>query len=117
MEQRIPEQFVPLVRDVVHELVLGTYAGLVSDGRAADWPPEVLEDTVAQIERRMGAPLIDLPDAAFDRPAAVPLEDGSGWGIDIRLWTAKGPSLYTLVLDIDTSGDEPAVHIEQLEIM
>jgi len=48
---------------------------------------------------------------------AVPYDDGTGWGVDVRLWSAAGPSAYTLVLDIDTTGVTPLAHIEQLEIM
>ncbi len=118
MEQRTPSALVPLIKGVVHHLVAGRYADLVADGPAADWPRDILEEKVAQIEREEGAPLVDLPDEAFEDTSrgAVPWGSGTGWLVDLRLWTARGPSAYTITFDIDTSGARPTVHLEEIEI-
>lgn len=118
MEQRTPPAFVPLIKDIVHHLVVRKYADLIAEGPAADWPLDILEQKVAQIEREASAPLVDLPDAAFedDSRGAVPWSSGTGWGVDLRLWTARGPSAYTITLDIDTSDTQPTVYLEEIEI-
>lgn len=115
VEQRVPSQLIPLIKNVVHQLVIGNYAGLIADGRADDWTEETLRDTIARITGAYGH-LVDLPDEAFDRKVALPLNDG-GWGIDIHLWTVNGISAYTLVVDIYDRPDDPIVHIEDIEVM
>jgi hypothetical protein len=117
MEHDVPAAFVPTIKDVIHRLVSGDYTGL-----APEWGTTAagaLAEIVAEIARTEGASLVEIPDTAFMTAVrgAVPYDDGTGWGVDVRLWSAAGPSAYTLVLDIDTTGVTPLAHIEQLEIM
>lgn len=109
MEQLVPSQLIPLVKDVVHQLVIGNYADLLADGRADDWTEESLRDIITRVTGPDGH-LVDLPDEAFEREIALPL-NGGGWGIDIRLWTTNGPSPFRLLLDIDDRPSNPIVHI------
>ena len=101
MEQQVPDHLIPIVKDVVHQLVTGNYGGLVADGRAGEWSSDALAETIAALEQHEGATLVDLPAAAFADPSrgAVPLGNGERWGVDIRLWTANGPSDYTIMLN------------------
>lgn len=115
MEQRAPEDLIPAIKDVVHELVVGNYAGLVADGRAAGWAPETLDQIAKEIARFEG-PLVDLPDEAFQDEIALPLDD-AGWGLDVQMWTTTGRSSYTLVLDLHESPHGLTTHIEDLRIM
>ncbi len=116
MAKQVPPQFIPLIKDVVHQLVIGNYAGLIADGHADNWTEETLHDITAEIIERQGA-LVDLPDEAFDRgiSSSLQLNDG-GWGVDMSLWTIKGTSEWTIVLDIDNEIGGIVVHIEDIEV-
>jgi hypothetical protein len=114
MEQRVPSQLIPFIKDTVHQLVIGNYAGLIADGRADLWSEDRLREVVTEITEAQG-PLVDLPDEAFNREVALPLNDG-GWGVDIHLWTANGISAWTIVLDIDNKLGGIVVHIEDIGV-
>ncbi len=99
MEQQVPSQFTPFIKDGVHQLVIGNYAGLIADGRAAQWPEDRLREVIAEITGLQGT-LVDLPDEVFEQRIAIQRYDGS-WQVDTYLWTVNGVSAWTIVLDID----------------
>ncbi len=115
-QQQVLPQFIPLIKDTVHQLVIGNYAGLIADGQADNWTEETLHDIIAEITERQGA-LVDLPDEAFDRgvSSSLQLNDG-GWGADMSLWTIKGISEWTIVLDIHNKSGPIVVQIEDIEV-
>jgi len=42
MEQHVPSEFIPMIKGVVQELVVGNYSGLIADGRAEGWTVDLL---------------------------------------------------------------------------
>jgi hypothetical protein len=91
---------------------------LIADGRAAKWPVEVLRDIVADIEHDEGH-LGELPDDAFEDESrgAFPRSDGTGWRVDVRIWTVNGVSEYTLSLEARRTPAGYQISLEDLRVM
>ncbi len=115
MEQAVPAHLMPAIRDVVHQLVLGNYALLITDGRAPEWTEAVLRDVITEIIQTEGA-LVDLPEGDLGDIAIAIAVDEGGWGIDVSLRTLNGPSSYTLMLEFDDDAGIAPVHVQDISI-
>lgn len=58
---KVPERFIPAVKALVHELVIGNFEGLAADGLAGRLTAEELERAVRDYPQT----IVDLPDEAF----------------------------------------------------
>ena len=83
----IPKKLISSLRDLVHELVIGNFAKLETDGRIGRLNATDLEHVL----KRYGRTFIELPDEAFQVDEAYPLKGSKGqsWAVDLPLWTAK----------------------------
>lgn len=111
-ETALPASMKPVLRDLVHELVVGNYAGLEADGRAGDRSAEVLRQAIADY----GRTLIELPDEAFERKNASAyrlLGEPARWAVEIALWTLEeGRSEATVQAKPDgTSAEVEDIHV------
>jgi hypothetical protein len=92
------------LRELVAALSRGQYATLAADGRAGRSSAEDLERVIAEY----GHSLCPLPEGGASLFDVVPLADGTGWAVDVDLWTAEqGRSDLTLSATItpdDTGG-------------
>jgi len=115
--KRVPEFLAPLVKELVHKLVVGEYEDLIQSGVADGWTPRHLASYIEDMEGIDGAPLADLPDAFFEmHDRALSLGDGR-WSVWVILWTTKGPSAYSLIIDFEPSPNGYTALFENLEIM
>ncbi len=115
-EHRIPERFRPGIRDIVHQLVLGNYAGLVADDRAGAFTPELLQKALGQYDLT----LLELPDDVWEHPYASAFysQRHNFWSIDVPLWTVEeGRSDFTLQLTAEETDAEPELVIEELHVL
>jgi hypothetical protein len=117
MQDTVPARLIPTLRELVRELAVGNYAGLVADGRAGRLTAEELRQAVARYGRR----LVELPDEAFDArfARAMPIEGETElWAVDIDLWTAEeGSSDLTLQTLVRLTPQGVSAHISDLHVM
>jgi hypothetical protein len=98
-EDPLPADLIPPVRDLVHELVIGNYAGLEADGRAGRLGASDIQRVIAEYP----ATLVEPPGDAYasEANAGGLLVDPHGqdpyWDVDVRLWTAEEGRSYLTV--------------------
>lgn len=116
-EAALPANMKPVLRDLVHELVVGNYAGLEADGRAGDRSAEVLRQAIADY----GRTLTELPDEAFERKNALAYRlpsERARWAVEIALWTLEeGRSDLMLEATVQVASDGTSVEIEDIHVM
>lgn len=112
---KVPSDLIPVLKELVHELVIRNYTGLESDGRAGRLTAKELERTIAQY----GRTLAEIPDGAFEASQAYPIKgDEASWAIDLDLWTTEeGKSDLTLLVTAHTAPDRIAVEIDDLHVL
>lgn len=116
-EEAVPLQLRPVLRELVHELVVGNFAGLEADGRAGRVRAEDLRLVIARYGRVLG----ELPEHAFDPrfAGAIPLGgDEAAWAVDVALWTVEeGRSDLTLQTTVWATSRGILARIEDLQVM
>jgi len=107
---------IPALKDIVHQLAVGDYAGLEERGLIApywDGGLSTSADEIAEAIEGYGATLIDIPDEAFATAEA----EGNN-GVAFNLWTAEegrsGMTLHVRVVQ-DVEEEYPRVQIDRLE--
>lgn len=109
----VPERWRPVLRDVVHRLVVGDYDGLQRDGVIFDVDVPG-QDMVKHWIERQPEPLVDLPQDAWAWSNHTPADDGPGvYAVSLWMWTAhQGPSRYVLEGEVfDDGGDAVRVQV------
>ncbi len=102
------------LRDLVHQLVVGNFSGLYTEGRTGDITAEELQAAVA----RYPGTLIDLPDQAWPYSDATAIKgEHASWSIVISLWTAQeGRSDLNMVTNMRAMSEGIKVIISDLDI-
>ncbi len=113
----VPEMLVPIVRRLVHKLIEGEYEDLIQSGVAYGWTPERLTAYITQMEHDDSAPLTDLPDAFFEKDDTTLALGGGRFSVWVGLWTTRGPSAYSLIIDFEPAPDGFKAYFENLEVM
>ena len=114
---KVPKPLVPVVSGLVHKLVVGEYEDLIRTGVAEGWTLEYLPTYMKEMETVDGAPLADLPDAFFEEEDTTLALGNGRYSVWVRLWTTRGPSAYSLIIDFDPTPTGFEAHFENLEIM
>ncbi len=110
----VPSKWRQALRDAVHQLIVGNYQALCRDGRAGRLTADELHDAVTGYP----ATLVEIPDEAFELPEPIEYSDGSGWSLDLDLWTAEeGRSDLTLSVSIQERPEGIRLLIENLHVM
>lgn len=112
----IPERFRSAIKDIVHQMVVGNYAGLADDGRAGEFTAEQLQDAMGQYDLT----LLELPDDVWQNADADAFhnEERGYWDIDVPLWTVEeGRSDFTLQLGVCDGGDDFKMFITELHVL
>jgi len=121
-----PPKLIPALQDVVHQLVIGNYAGLVADGRAGEFSAARLETVITEYRDRVIAhlplapgqeyALVDLSRDDFKQAHVFSAIDGE-WEVDVRLrWSQEADGLSLRAFMYETP-DGIRVEIEGLEVM
>jgi len=111
----VPERFRPVIKDLVHELVVSNYSGLETDGRAGLFSAERLHEVVTDYSP---CTFIDLPDEVWEQADAYYIERRGYWAVDVPLWTVEeGRSDLTLQVTIHETDDGFNIAIENLHVL
>jgi hypothetical protein len=114
---RVPEALAPLVRRLVHELVAGKYEDLIRSGVADGWTSERLASYVGEMKGIDGAPLTDPPETFFQKEDTTLALGDDRYSVWVDLWTTRGPSAYSLIIDFDPTPGGYEAHFKNLEVM
>jgi hypothetical protein len=111
----VPLNLIPVIRELVHELVKGNYEGLEADGRAGRLTAEELRQSITSY----GGTIIELPNEAFETADAIPIEgEPNCWAVDVDLWTAEeGQSDLTLSLTVCVTPEGMIAQIDDLHVL
>ena len=107
-----PRKLAEPLRRLVHDLVVGAFTELESDGRAG----RLTADQLRQALKVYPATLIELPDEALESADAYEVVgDANAWAIDLDLWTAEeGRSDLTLEVTARVTPGEIELAIDDL---
>lgn len=105
------QQFIPLLKEVVSDLVSGNYSTLKAKQRLGRLNTGEIERAIEEYGQQLVHPL----DTAFDCVEWLPYEQGR-WFVDFDLWTQKGQSDLTLTLSFQ-EGPPASVEIEDLHVL
>ena len=108
----IPTSIIPVLKDLVHDLVGANFDKIEGDGRMG----RLDRGQLAAAIQRYGRQLVEVPDEGYDsadsyeiRTAATP-----SWGIDLDLWTAEeGHS--DLTLSVTVSEPQPGTYLVEID--
>ena len=111
----IPTNLISVLKDLVHQLVIGNYVGLEVDGRAGRLTAGELKQTIIEY----GRVLIELPDGAFEVARAYPIQGReSCWTVDLDLWTVEeGKSDLTLSVTVQITPNGVLAEIDDLHVL
>ena len=110
----MPEEVRQAIQNLAEIIVAGDWAKLEADGRIGRLTASEGRSAVAQY----GRSLTDLPDEAYRLAAIYELDDGSGWAIELPLWTKEeGRSDLTLSLTATRVGTGYRLVIDDLHVL
>ncbi len=72
---------------------------------------------IKEMEGIDAAPLADLPDSLFEKNDTTLSLGDDRYTVWVHLWTTKGPSAYSLIIDFEPGADGYEAHFENLETM
>ncbi|MCW7539771.1 hypothetical protein OOT46_18200 [Aquabacterium sp. A7-Y] len=111
---KLPDECQLLAAELVMCLVGKDYQKIVDKGWIGRLPPQELDAAIAQYGRTLVVP----PHDVLDHADVYELEDGSGWFVDLPLWTAEeGMSDLTLSLSVKTDGRHVLLGISDLHVL
>jgi hypothetical protein len=109
----VPEALVPAIRRLVHQLVVGDFAGLEASTVGGGMAGAEMRVAVEEY----GRTLIDPPDVAIRSANVYPL-GGSSWAVDVDLWTAEEEkSDLTMSLTLEAEGGSVRARIDDIHVL
>lgn len=122
LEEEVPPSLVPAfkaaLKDLVHQLVIRDYAGLMTGGHASNTTAQQLPQVFAEY---YPCTPVDLPDDAWKFASAILVDanpEDIYWHVSIDLWTLEqGRSDLTLEVDVRSTPDGITTRIDDLHVM
>lgn len=110
----VPERFRPALTAIVDRLVAGDYAGVAREHSPYRDDPDYDFGVWA---RQYPATFVPLPEAAWEHASATPLDDGSGWAVDVFMWSREeGLSDMMLTVFVRERDGEIQVEVHDLYV-
>lgn len=110
-DEPLDPRLIPHIRRVVTDLAAGNWEGLAADGRLGRCTAKDLSRVLREYFARVIAP----PDEIREHVHVYRYNNGSGFGLDVFLWTAEeGKSDLCLRLDASFERDDFRVSIVDL---
>lgn len=110
----LPAAAEEMIRKLIECLVMKDYQALADRGWLGRLTIRELSGAVSDYGRQLILPPKDL----LQRIDVYELNDGSGWSLDVPVWTAEeGLSDLTLSLDLKAEGDELELGISDLHVL
>jgi hypothetical protein len=114
VECPVPERFRPVLSGIVERIAAGDYAGLARDFTPYHGDPN---HDLGIWARRHRVTFVPLPEQAWEYAEAFPLDDGTGWAVDVFLWSEEeGLSDMVLSAFVREHDGEIQVEITQLRM-
>jgi hypothetical protein len=111
---QMPQGCVSQIAQLVALLVSKSYRELVDRGWVGRLTIQEIETAISEY----GRSLVDPPPGFFDRADVYELTSGSGWHVDVPLWTAEeGESDLTLSLSVRMDGNSASIGISDLHVL
>lgn len=109
----IDSNFIPLINQVVDDLVAGNFKKIAQDGRGGRLSAEEIQYAVEEY----GRTLTPLPLEAISLIDGCKVENSNEWMLDIPLWTVEeGRSDLTLSVTLDLT-HKPPITIDDLHVL
>lgn len=110
----LPTDATEQVKELMAALHRRDYAEIQRRGWLGRLTVSELEGAVIQYGRTLDSPPVDF----LDQADIYTLNDGSGWSVDVPLWTVEeGLSDLTLSLDVKTHANKFSVGISDLHVL